>query len=97
MNDRTNQPTAAESAQITLQMLRVLQTDVSELVTKAREVTEESVMPEGCYPQAMSLYTQILGLLWKVHSMVEEMTPEIETAVGIAAQDERDSAGVTTH
>lgn len=97
MNDRTNAPSAAESAQTALQMLAVLETDMSALVTLARETVEESVMPDGAYAKASELYRNSLGLLWKIHCMVESMRPEIETVVGIVAQVERDMNGTTTH
>lgn len=97
MNDQTKTPSAAESAQTALQMLTVLQTDVSALVTLARETVEQSVMPDGAYAKASELYRSSLGLLWKVHNMVESMRPEIETVAGIVAQVERDMSGATTH
>lgn len=97
MNDRANAPSAAESAQTALQMLAVLEIDVSGLVTLARETVEESVMPDGAYAKASELYRNSLGLLWKVHNMVAAMRPEIETVAGIVAQVERDLNGTTTH
>lgn len=97
MNDPSKAPSAAESAQTALQMLAVLETDVSALVTLARETVEESVMPDGAYAKASELYRGSLGLLWKVHNMVESMRPEIETVAGIVAQVERDLNGSSMH
>ena len=97
MNDRAKTPSAAESAQTALQMLAVLETDMSALVTLARETVDESVMPAGAYAKASELYRISLGLLWKIHNMVEAMRPEIETVAGIVAQTERDLNGTTTH
>ena len=97
MNDRAKTPSAAESAQTALQMLTVLQADMSALVTLARETVDESVMPAGAYAKASELYRISLGLLWKIHNMVEAMRPEIETVAGIVAQTERDLNGTTTH
>ncbi len=97
MNDRTTAPSAAESAQTALQMLAVLEIDVSALVTLARETVDESVMPDGAYAKASELYRSSLGLLWKIHNMVEAMRPEIESVAGIVAQVERDLNGTTTH
>ena len=97
MNDPAKAPSAAYSAQTALQMLAALEIDVSALVTLARETVEESVMPDGAYAKASDLYRSSLGLLWKVHNMVESMRPEIETVAGIVAQTERDLNGTTTH
>ena len=97
MNSTSTRPSAAESAQTALQMLAVLETDVSGLVRLARETVEESVMPDGAYAKASELYRSSLGLLAKVHDMVESMRPEIETVAGIVAQVERDLNGNTTH
>lgn len=97
MNDRTNMPSSAESAQTALRMLDVLQTDMSAIVSLARETVEESVMPDGAYAKASELYRSSLALLWKIHSMLEIMQPEIEIVAGIEAQAERDSAGATSH
>lgn len=97
MNDRTKAPSSAESAQTALQMLSVLETDMSALVTLARKAVEESVMPDGAYAAASEAYRGSLGLLAKIHDMVESMRPEIETVAGIVAQVERDLNGTTTH
>ena len=97
MNSPSTTPSAAESAHTALQMLAVLEIDVSGLVKLARETVEESVMPDGAYAKASELYRSSLGLLSKVHDMVESMRPEIETVAGIVAQVERDMNGNTTH
>ena len=97
MNDLAKTPSAADSAQTALQMLAALEIDVSALVTLARETVEESVMPDRAYAKASDLYRSSLGLLWKVHNMVESMRPEIETVAGLVAQVERDMNGTTTH
>ncbi len=97
MNDPSTAPSAAESAQTALQMLSVLEADMIALVRLARETVEESVMPDGAYAKASELYRSSLGLLAKVHDMVESMRPEIETVAAIVAQVERDLNGNTTH
>ena len=97
MNDPAKTPSAADSAQTALQMLAALEIDVSALVTLARETVGETVMPDGAYAKASDLYRSSLGLLWKVHNMVEAMRPEIETVAGLVAQVERDMNGTTTH
>lgn len=97
MNDPLKTPSAAESAQTAMQMLAVLETDMSALATLARKAVEESVMPGGSYVATSELYRSSLGLLWKVHNMVESIRPEIETVAGIVAQVERGLNGNTTH
>lgn len=74
-----------ESAQTALQMLTVLQADMSALVTLARKAVE-IVMPEGAYAVALEAYQNSLGLLAKIHDMVVTMRPEIETVAGIVAE-----------
>lgn len=98
MNSPSTTPSAAESAQTALQMLSMLEIDVSGLVKLARETVDASVVPDGgTYAKASELYRNSLGLLWKVHSMIEAVRPEIETVAGIVAQVERDLNGNTTH
>lgn len=97
MNKEIAKPTASEQAANLLKMIEVIRFDVSSCVTLAREATEESVLPDGCYTRALNLYSNLLGLLAKTNAMVEAMQPEIEAIAGLEAQSLRDISGATCH